>query len=80
VLIFAADCDMKWTLIGACFFLKWGNIVQASASKGCTQLFLLDYSQNFTRTIQKINLEATLLYLHWNEEGDNTPTHIQSSR
>jgi hypothetical protein len=39
----------------------------ASVSKGCTRFFLLNYLQNLTKTIQKINLEATLLYLQWDE-------------
>jgi hypothetical protein len=49
------------------FFQNGGDITPTSAFKGCTRLFLLDYSQNLTRTIQKINLKATSLNLQWDE-------------
>jgi hypothetical protein len=56
-------------------FSKWGRSPQHLHPKDAHG-FLLDYSQNFTRTIQKITLEATSLNLQWGKGGDNTPTHI----
>jgi hypothetical protein len=62
---------MLWCSCGAkilhlfFFFLKWGKYHSSFCIQRMHTVFLLDYSQNFTRTIQKINLETTSLNLQW---------------
>jgi hypothetical protein len=49
------------------FFLKWGKKSPQLLHPSDAHDFLLDYSQHFTREIQKINLEASSLNLHRHE-------------